>query len=188
MHGRGGRVVLARVLRDAAAPYEPFAQLLADDAAVASELPALAPLLGGAATADAAGGGIEVVDALYCYLMKHASTHPTMVVIKDLHWATTATRDVVRHVARTSGHSPLLLVATTRDAAPDLDDQLEAFLGELARLPAAEIVALKGSTTPRRPAPCWRCSARTARCTRRRMERRRAGTRCCCARWRTSEA
>ena len=185
VHDGGGRVVLGSCFADAAGPYEPFAQLLADDAHTVTEQPVLAPLFGGADTGDATGGGLEVADALRRYLTAMAAATPTMVVIEDLHWATTATRDAVRHIARTAGHAPLLLVVITRDAAPDLDDELETFLGELARVPAVEILALRGLD---RPSVAALLADLGEDLDVDAAPRRRAATRCSCVSWHTRAA
>jgi hypothetical protein len=51
---------------------------------------------------------------------------------------------VVAHIARAGGDAPLMLLVTTRDDGPFIDDAFAAFLGRLARLPSVEIVSLSG--------------------------------------------
>ena len=78
------------------------------------------------------------------FLAATAQRQPTLLVLEDLHWASAVTRQAVLHVARTGGAAPLLVVATTRDAAPDLDDELQRWLADAARLPVCDIVPLSG--------------------------------------------
>ena len=62
-----------------------------------------------------------------------APAGPTLLVIEDLHWSTSTTRSVLRHLARRAGREPLLVVATARDTKPDFDDELVALLADLER-------------------------------------------------------
>ncbi len=65
-----------------------------------------------------------------------------LVVIEDVHWSTATTRDSLRYLARLGGAAPALLVLTSRDSAPDLDDALAGFLAELGRQPGVEMISL----------------------------------------------
>ena len=67
------------------------------------------------------------------YLYGAAASGPLLVVVEDLHWSTPTTRDALRHVVRAGGAVPILLVATTRDSAPNLDPGLSRFLSALGR-------------------------------------------------------
>ena len=50
-----------------------------------------------------------------------------MLVVEDLHFATATTRETVRRIARSSTHAPILMLITTRDTAPDVDDELGCY-------------------------------------------------------------
>ena len=69
---------------------------------------------------------------------------PQLVVIEDLHWSTATTRDALRHVCRTGAVAPMLIVVTSRDAPPNLDDALAAYLSDLARQPTVDMIGLSG--------------------------------------------
>ena len=80
------------------------------------------------------------------YLDRSARQAPLLVVIEDLHWSTATTRDSLRYLARLGGATPALLVLTSRDSAPDLDDALAGFLAELGRQPCVEVISLSALT------------------------------------------
>src|SRR5262245_19524010 len=54
-----------------------------------------------------------------------------VVVFEDLHWADSATLDLLRVVGRRLPHAPFLLVATIRGHEPDGADAIRALLGDL---------------------------------------------------------
>ena len=86
----------------------------------------------------------EVLDAISQWLAASATITPLLLVLEDLHWSTSTTRDALRHVMRRSRRAPLLIIATTRDSKPDLDAGLGALLAELDRSPAVRRVTLEG--------------------------------------------
>jgi tetratricopeptide (TPR) repeat protein len=157
-------VLLGSCFEDLGLPYEPFAQALSEDVATLDDrelrrrasasagalvrvVPELAPRLDVAVPGEAldpmsAQG--EVFVALHGYLTRAAEAQPVLLVVEDVHWATPTTRAALRHLARTSGHSPLLVLATTRDTPPDVDDDLAIFLAELERLPSVTWLPLEG--------------------------------------------
>ena len=85
-----------------------------------------------------------MIDGIRHWLTIVAASAPTLLVIEDLHWSTATTRDVVRHLVRTAGRARLLVVATTRDTAPDLDQDLATLLADLERSPAVTRLELRG--------------------------------------------
>ena len=50
----------------------------------------------------------------------------------------------MRHIARSPIHAPILILITTRDTAPDVDDELRVLLGDLTRMPAVDGIKLGG--------------------------------------------
>jgi class 3 adenylate cyclase len=77
-------------------------------------------------------------------LRRAGNATPTLLVVDDAHWATTATLLFLRHLVQRSGDMHLLLVVTYRDTVPDLTDDLVAWLGDLSRLSAVQRIALGG--------------------------------------------
>jgi len=160
----GGRVLLGTCSEDAEAPFEPFVQVIADDlsalseisvrrrvasdtAALARIIPGLARRAGVVATADdpdPVSGQATIAAAVGRYLRRAAGEAPLLLVIEDLHFATATTRATVRHIARSPIHAPILMLITTRDTAPDVDDQLRVLLGDLARMPGVDNIDLGG--------------------------------------------
>jgi tetratricopeptide (TPR) repeat protein len=67
-----------------------------------------------------------------------------LLVLEDLHWASPSTREVLLHLARRASSGAILVVGTTRDAAPDLDEPLGRWLAAIERLPVVSIVHLSG--------------------------------------------
>jgi hypothetical protein len=87
---------------------------------------------------------VAVHEAVGDYLSRSARAHKLLFVIEDLHWASIGTRDVVAHIARFGGDAPLMLLITTRDERPFVDDDFSSFLGRLAGLPSVETITLSG--------------------------------------------
>ena len=166
VHADGGQVRLGSCLGDLGIPYEPFVQILNSDAASLTEAalaervgsggpvlarlaPNLASRLGLAAPGSEAEGPVEraeIFATLRDYLDRSARQAPLLVVIEDMHWSTATTRDSLRYLARLGGAAPALLVLTSRDSAPDLDDALAGFLAELGRQPCVEVISLSALT------------------------------------------
>ena len=166
VHADGGQVRLGSCLEAVGIPYEPFVQILDSDAAsltqaalaervgsggpvLARLAPNLTPRLGLVASGTEAEGPVgraEIFATLRDYLDRAARQAPLLVVIEDLHWSTATTRDSLRYLARLGGTAPALLVLTSRDSAPDLDDALAGFLAELGRQPCVEVISLSALT------------------------------------------
>jgi len=164
VHQSGGRVLFGADFEDVQRPYEPFVQAIVTDAAtltdvelraraatsaesIARVVPELAERLGVARDAlvfDAASALTDSYAGLHGYLRRAAEAGPLLLVIEDVHWATTTTLDALHYIAAVGGHFALLVVLTTRDSAPDVHEAIAAFLSDLSRLPATERVALGG--------------------------------------------
>ena len=136
----------------AALPMAPIAGALRD----------LARQLGGQAIQDAAAGLWPVVAELVPDLAEstdslrrvtHAETFDAIaaltrrlcagrllvLVVEDLHWSGTLTRDLLAFLARAMTNDRLLIVITTR---LDVVDPVSKFLAELTRLPRTEAIEL----------------------------------------------
>jgi len=68
-------------------------------------------------------------------LMAEISTHPTVLVLEDVHWADEATLDVLRMLTRDVGGAPVLAILSYRDDEIDRTHPLRIVLGELATRP-----------------------------------------------------
>ena len=166
VHADGGRVLLGACYEDVDEPYGPFAQAIVADAAqlgdterhrragetgealarLAPELARLLPTSGGRAQSDDVDVSDReaVLDGIRQWLVASASSAPLLLVVEDLHWSTSTTRDALRHLVRRAGREPLLIVVTTRDSKPDLDADLAARLADLERSASVTRVALRG--------------------------------------------
>jgi DNA-binding CsgD family transcriptional regulator len=135
------------------------------DALTPAEREALAPLLPGSVPA----GHVERVQVLSAFLdlLQRLSSQRLLVwLVEDLHWADSATRDLVNLAVRTL-RGRLLVVATVRtedpERAADQEAALTSYVAGLARLPVttvlplgrltsrevrAQLVDLVGSTLP----------------------------------------
>ena len=166
VHAEGAQVLLGACHEDLDEPYGPFIEAIVDDAAgtepaelrrragdardvLARLSPELARLMGVIAEsprdgdADASERSI-VLDAVRQWFVDRATTVPCLLVIEDLHWATSTTQDVVRHFARRANRAPLLIVITSRDTKPDLDADLAGVLADLERTPSVRRLPLLG--------------------------------------------
>lgn len=69
-------------------------------------------------------------------ILEHASKdHPLVVVVEDLHWSDTSTRDLLGFAVRALNDVPVLLLATYRTDELHRRHPLRPFLAELDRLP-----------------------------------------------------
>lgn len=165
MHADGGRVLLGSCYEDVDEPYGPFVQAMVADAAslddvehraagpagdtlarLAPELARLFPTSGRRSPTDDVdiSERVEVLEAIRGWLETCAQLTPLMLIIEDLHWSTSTTRDVLRHVVRRASRAPLLIVVTARDSKPDLDADLVGFFADLERSASVGHVPLRG--------------------------------------------
>lgn len=145
------------------APYAPFTAILRQlvdaiglDAVLAAAGPGsgvLSVLLPELASADAvpARTGAERLYELVTVLFENVSAaHPLVVAIEDIHWADTATLELIRFVIRMMERGRFLLLLTyrsdevlrghpLRSYLPELDRTRRATRWELARLSRAQV-------------------------------------------------
>lgn len=163
VHEDGGLVLAGSCHEDLPAPFGPFVEAIEASAgavapadvarwvgpllpALVQLSPPLADALELVADTEAPVERDEIYGAVHRFLAGSAESHPALLVLEDIHWASESTLGLIRHLVRVGGHSPVLLVATARDTPPDRGAALEAFLGDVARLPGARIVPLAGLT------------------------------------------
>lgn len=166
VHAGGGRVLLGACHEDLDEPYGPFLQAIVDDAehlehtellrragngaralaGVSPELARLLPVGPGPAGSGPTGGSERsaVLDGIREWLAVSSSSAPLLVVVEDLHWSTSTTRGVLRHLVRRMDRERLLIVATARDTRPDLDADLVTLLAELERSATVTRINLRG--------------------------------------------
>lgn len=135
-------------------PYAPLRAVLSDLAAeVGAE--ALPGMAGGAALsrilpalaepplpAGAAGGMDDLADVVARVLHAASAQRPVAVLVEDLHWADSASRDLVGYLARVLRTSRLLLVASLR-TTPAPERAVQEMVDEMVRLPGVERMELK---------------------------------------------
>ena len=129
--------VVADTLRD-------LARVAGIDVLLPAERDALAPLLPGAPS----GRQVERVQLLSAFLdllERLASQQPVVWVVEDLHWADSATRDLVGLAARTLP-AGLLILGTVRtddpERTPDVEAAVTSYVAGLARTPGCEVLPL----------------------------------------------
>jgi DNA-binding SARP family transcriptional activator len=165
-HAEGGHVLLGSCHEDVDEPFGPFIEAIvaeaggvaddelqrragADRDALARLAPELAPRLVAAATEASTRGTdgperAETLAVIARWFRAGAASRPTLLVVEDLHWSTSTTRDALRHVVRGGPRLPLLIVATVRDSRPELAPDVATLLAELERSPSVRRVALRG--------------------------------------------
>jgi len=106
----------------------------------------LAPLLPGASGGQQAAGG-HLIERVLDFLVRLGEVAPAVVVVEDLHWADSSTRDLIAFLARNIHAARVLLIVTYR--ADDLHRRhpLTALLAELERGDASWL-RLAGLTRP----------------------------------------
>jgi len=106
----------------------------------------LAPLLPGVPGGQAGAGG-RLLERMLDFLVRLGEVAPAVVVVEDLHWADSSTRDLVSFLARNIHAARVLLVVTYR--ADDLHRRhpLTSLLAELER-GGASWIRLAGLARP----------------------------------------
>lgn len=141
-------------------PFGPVADLVRDLRAQHPELrgavtdevwAGLAPIMAGAldagqtdasagAAPDAALSHARLFAAVIVTLTTVAAEHPLVMILEDLHWADPASLDLLGFLARKLADQNVLLLITSRPVHPS--DEVAGFVGEFARLDAAETIDL----------------------------------------------
>lgn len=150
-HGRGAIVLFGRCDEDVAAPYQPFVEALratageaADDelatllGPAAPELCLLAPELAprvGTSPAELHPGSDQhrLIDAVRAWLSALSERADVVLVVDDVHWASSSTGRLLVHLARSPVAGRVMVACTARDTEPDEDDDVRRLVGELER-------------------------------------------------------
>ena len=129
--------VVADTLRD-------LARVAGVDVLLPAEREALAPLLPGAAPRQQVER-VQLLSTFLDLLERLAGERLVVWVVEDLHWADSATRDLVGLAARTLP-AGLLIVATVRtddpERTPAAEAALTSYVAGLARTPGCEVLPL----------------------------------------------
>ncbi len=126
-------------------PWLGIVRALADDQGTGGPDPLLAPLLDGAVTVPAEGGGtgLRMFDAVVEMLTRAAAAQPLLLVVEDIHWADATSLQLVRHLAGSDVQAPIAVVCTRRTTEATTSDALVDTMAALARA-GAERVRLDG--------------------------------------------
>jgi class 3 adenylate cyclase len=143
---RNATVMFGRCDEDGGEPYQPFAEAIRDyasgrgrDAAQGtahlSRLIPDAALQLGLAPAPSLGDADAERRALFDAVAHVVSSAPTpvLLVLDDLHWAARPTLLMLRHLVRSRGEVPVMVVATYRDTDVDRAHPLSGSLVDLRR-------------------------------------------------------
>ncbi len=122
-----------------------------------ADLRTLLPELGGDGTAGAsfAGDVDRLFDAIATTLAKAARDRPIAVVVEDIHWADSATRDLLAWLVHSLGRADILLVATERTGAVARTHPLRTWLAEQRRVPNVTSILLRGLSRPELEEQAW---------------------------------
>ena len=153
-HATGARVLYGRCDEDLGVPYQPFAEALGDYvaqcplaaltahiAAHGNDLSRLVPelsrrlpgLLPSAVSEDPEVDRYRLFQAVNGLLAMAGTAAPTVVILDDLHWATSATLLLLRHVLSAPTRRGLLVIATYRHTEVGPAHPLTATLADLRR-------------------------------------------------------
>jgi DNA-binding CsgD family transcriptional regulator/tetratricopeptide (TPR) repeat protein len=75
----------------------------------------------------------ELLEQIAYRFRQETSQHPLVVILEDIHWADTASLELLRYLARQITTMPALLVATYREDDPDTANTLSTILPDLVR-------------------------------------------------------
>lgn len=105
-------------------------------------LPELRP---GVDEASSFAGDVDrLFDAITAVLSAAARRRPLVVVVEDIHWADTASLDLLASLVRSLGRARVLLIITERTGALMRSHPLHTWLAELKRFPTVHQLAVAG--------------------------------------------
>ena len=111
-----------------------------------SELSHLLPDLGPPPTrGNGSAAGVaqaRLFEIVFGLLRRLADERPLVLVLEDLHWADSSTRDLLRFLVRNARDARLLIVGTYRSDELHRRHPLRPLLAELARLEGVDVVEL----------------------------------------------
>ena len=163
-YGQGVNVVYGRCDEDLGVPYQPFVEALTytvrhcpqelltpmiggSPGELVRLVPELASRLRGIAAPIAADPETQrywLFDAVAGWLAAMSAVAPLVLIIDDLHWATTPTLLMLRHLARSQEPMRLLIVGLYRDSEVLRGHPLTGVLRDVGREPNVHRVVLSG--------------------------------------------
>lgn len=173
-HESGALVLGGLCSSDVEVPYEPLAMAfrvatgLDDtlDAAITAQSGALARLFPGSTSTlgetQPALARLDLFEAVAALVRRLSRSHPMMLVVEDLHWATAPTVLLLRHLIEEHDDQRLLIVGTYREGDLDTAHPLRELLGDvrsgdrtrladLALLTETDVVQLVAALAPAAP-------------------------------------
>jgi len=158
---RGARVLVGGCMEvgDVGLPYVPFvdafrdlgvrpgeAELAVPMVAAIPSLGRLLPELGGERTPSSPPGDgferVQLFDGVLTLLTRLSELAPLLLIIEDLHWADSSTRDLLAFLVRTLRAGRVAVVASYRSDELHRRHPLRPLLAELVRVPDLERVEL----------------------------------------------
>jgi DNA-binding CsgD family transcriptional regulator len=158
---RGARVLVGGCMEvgDVGLPYVPFvdafrdlgvrpgeAELAVPMVAAMPSLGRLLPELGGERTPSSPPGDgferVQLFDGVLTLLTRLSELSPLLLIIEDLHWADSSTRDLLAFLVRTLRAGRVAVVASYRSDELHRRHPLRPLLAELVRVPDLERVEL----------------------------------------------
>ena len=150
-HADGARILYGRCDEDLELPYQPFAEALShfvthaelgelrdhvhahggDLARLAPDLTRRLTDVPPAPTTDPEADRYRLFETVAALLADAGRRAPTVLVLDDLHWATSGTLQLLRHVLRSTSSARLLVLATYRHT--EISDALADTLADLRR-------------------------------------------------------
>ena len=154
---RGVRALVGRCYEQyTSLPFSPFVEALSAALALASpalrqEAPRRFPYLerllpdfqAGPPAHESNEARFQVLYAVAGFLRALAAEGPLALLLDDLHWADSASLDLLLYLARQAAGTPMLLLGTYRDVEVNRQHPLEATLGDLVREQLAEEIHLQ---------------------------------------------
>ncbi len=107
-----------------------------------ADLAGLVPELGPAAPADPLGRG-RLFEAVATLIENLSALESLVLVVEDLHWSDSSSRDLLRFLLRTVNDSRILFVLTYRKDEMHRSHPLLPWLGEVDRLPTSHRIGLE---------------------------------------------
>jgi predicted ATPase/DNA-binding SARP family transcriptional activator len=163
VHQQGATVLAGSCHEQTLVPYQPLvaalrhyvaccppAELAVQVTPRRAQLAAIVPELEDAHAPYAPGGlGAEqerfrLFEAVSALLADAAHVRPLMLLLDDLHWADQPSLLLLRHLARSAKHTPLMVLGTFRPVEVNDEHPLAEALAELRRSRSVELLTLSG--------------------------------------------
>lgn len=139
----GGKTSLVQTFAEECAPDAPVLWAACDPLSTPRPLGPVHDVV------DELGDGVRVAldqsgqpHQIFAAVNERLSTHPSLLVIDDLHWSDQATVDLLRYLLRRVSTTKTFIVGTVRDEELDSTHPVRGLLGDVARSTHAVSVAM----------------------------------------------